>query len=345
MSDLGTRLRRGLQVRLTRWLGLEAEEVPLSPLRPEDLTSLQSHFPHPKFFVIGYPRSGTTLLARLLRLHPEVYCAWQGHFASGRGDLISRLARPDLMAWLNRSSNRWSSGEELAPAVLRAATDWILERAAEEHGARWVGDKTPTARGEEAVARLAQLYPDAHLIHIVRDGRDAAVSQRFQAFIDQPETLRWMELRLRSALVERPEDFGPEGRSIFTADWLERVASHWAQTVSAGHKLAAETYDERYHALRFEQLIHDPWREMTSLWGFLGAGAPAELRSAVREAMERNPAASWHAEQAPELVASLERGAAGGWRDWFTPSDLRRFQGRAGEALETWGYEPARQEG
>lgn len=339
MSGLLWRIRRGLRVRAARWLGLEPTEVPLASLRDEDLVALRRHFARPKFFIIGYPRSGTTLLARLLRLHPQVHCSWQGHFASGEGDWISLWARSDLMAWLGRPSNRWSSGEEMAPAVIRAAADWILEREAAEQNAHWVGDKTPMARGDRAVARLALLYPDAHLIAIVRDGRDAALSQRFQAFIDQPETLRPADLRLRSALTQERAAFGPGGRSLFTGRWLDRVASDWAATVQAGHRAAVDGYGPKYRALRFEDLLADPWTETVTLWQFLGVEeVPPELGDEVAAAMARNPAAAWHSEAAPQLVGSLERGASGSWRSWFTRSDLARFDRLAGKALRAWRY-------
>ncbi len=339
MKRLWGRVGRSLRVRAARVLGLVPDEVELPALRQEDLVSLREHFPRPKFFLIGYPRSGTTLLARLLRLHPEVHCNWQGHFASGSEDWISRLARPEVLDWLSRPSNRWSEGEALAPAVIRASADWMMERAAGAHGAHWVGDKTPTARGGEAVARLALVYPDAHLIAIVRDGRDASLSQRIQAFIDQPETLPLADLRIRSELAGSPAAFGEGGRSLFTTNWLQRVADDWMHTVTEGHRLAQERFGERYQAVRFEDLVDKPWELLELLWRFLEVQTvPSHLQERVSETMKRNPAADWHEEQAPELVASLKRGTAGGWRDWFTREDRALFRDRAGAGLRAWDY-------
>ena len=41
-------------------------------ITPEELVEIRHFFPRDKFFIFGHARSGTTLLARLVRLHPEV---------------------------------------------------------------------------------------------------------------------------------------------------------------------------------------------------------------------------------------------------------------------------------
>ena len=79
----------------------------------------------PKFFIFGHARSGTTLLARLVRLHPEVHCNWQAHFFTRPPLLRGMLSDPQVSAWLSRKSNRWNRGEDLSLVVLRAAADFI----------------------------------------------------------------------------------------------------------------------------------------------------------------------------------------------------------------------------
>jgi hypothetical protein len=339
MAGWQARLRRGIRSRARRWLGMEAEEQPIGPIGQTDLDLVRDHFSRPKFFVFGYPRSGTTLLARLLRLHPEVHCNWQAQIATGPGDLMSVMGHRDLVEWLRRPSNRWTVDSVPLPLLIRAAADTVLERGGQQAGAHWVGDKTPTARMDLAIERLTKIYPDAWLIAIVRDGRDAALSQRFQAFIDQPETVSIGDLRLRDALARAPAEFGADGRSIFSPEWLKRVASDWTSTVVLGHHLAEQAYGDRYLPLRYEELLSAPWETMASLWGALGAGTGGPgLPAAVDEEMQRNPAARWHAEAAPQLVAGLERGAVGGWRDWYTPSDRNMFDAAAAEGLRMWGY-------
>ncbi|MGA9532065.1 MAG: sulfotransferase [Anaerolineales bacterium] len=339
MANWKMRITRGVRARARWWFGVDGDELEIDPIEQADLAFVKEHFPRPKFFVFGYPRSGTTLLARLLRLHPNVHCNWQAQIATGPDDLMSLMARPALGNWLLRPSNRWTNKSNALPLLIRTAADTILERGGQQAGAHWVGDKTPTARMDNAVDRLSCIYPDAWLMAIVRDGRDAALSQRFQAFIDQPETLSLSDLRLRDALASDPADFGADGRSIFSPGWLRRVASDWCNSVFHGHQLALKAYGDRYQPLRYEDLLSTSWETMVRLWDALGAEENGlDLEAAVEAEMQSNPAASWHTEAAPQLVAGLQRGTVGGWQDWFTQSDRAVFEAVAADGLRQWGY-------
>jgi hypothetical protein len=333
------RIRRSLKRRAIDALGLSPERLETAPLSESELASLQHFFSRPKFFIMGYPRSGTTLLARLIRLPAEVSCRWQGHFASGAGDLMDRMASPDLAEWLALHSNRWTDeAEPSLTGLIRLTADYTMERIAEQEGSHWVGDKTPTPRMDQAVERLHRLYPEAKLLAIVRDGRDAALSQRIQAFIDQPETLAPLELRLRARLEAEPDQFGAGGRSLFSPRWLERVAENWSLSVGRGHELAQELFPGRYHWLRYEDLLADPGKTMDRAWTFLGVPVEAEATSAIVAAMERNPAADWHQQAAPDLVQPLRRGTSGGWNTWFTHDDRKLFEAIATPQLAAWNY-------
>lgn len=53
-------------------------EIPAITLK--EVAEIKQFFPRDKFFILGHARSGTTLLMRLARLHPEVHCGYQAHF-------------------------------------------------------------------------------------------------------------------------------------------------------------------------------------------------------------------------------------------------------------------------
>ena len=175
----------------------------------EEIEEIRAFFPREKFFIFGHPRSGTTLLARLVRLHPDVYCSWQAHFFTQPPLLSSLISDPSIREWLSRRNNRWNRGRDLSPVVLRAVADFVLEREAAAHNARIVGDKSPNGlTSGKAVPNLASVYPDCRLLTIVRDPRDTLVSQRFQAFLDQPHTLTRADLRLREEFRADPAVLG-----------------------------------------------------------------------------------------------------------------------------------------
>ena len=67
------RMSRALQVLIGSDLKSGSiREIP--DLTKEEVEEAKSFFPMDKFFIFGHARSGTTLLARLVRLHPEVHC-------------------------------------------------------------------------------------------------------------------------------------------------------------------------------------------------------------------------------------------------------------------------------
>ena len=80
------------------------------------------------------------------------------------------MGDPAVLEWLSRRNNRWNRGSDLAPVVLRAAADFILEREAVDEGASIVGDKSPSSMlNGEGVENLYKIYPDCRLLVIIRD--------------------------------------------------------------------------------------------------------------------------------------------------------------------------------
>lgn len=313
-------------------------EIP--PINPEDLSEIKQFFPMPKFFIFGHARSGTTLLARLVRVHPDVHCNWQSHFFTRPPLLSSILADKKYEAWLARSSNRWNRGRDLSPVALRAMSDYILERDAIREGKSIVGDKSPNViLGGQAVHEMHRIYPDAFLIYIVRDGRDTLVSHRFQNFIDGTQFLSSSDLKLRDAFSKNPDYFLSGKQSIFTSQALESMSKSWVENVTQTDQLGRQLYGERYFSLRYEDLLARPYEMLSKVWTFLGVN-PETLESRVLEEMAQNPDAAWQSAKAPEVAAALEKGKTGSWKQFFTAADKSKFKEIAGSTLVAWGYEP-----
>lgn len=335
---MSSRLSRALQVLLTGRAGTtEVREIPT--ISPDDLAEVKQFFPMPKFFIFGHARSGTTLLARLVRVHPDVHCNWQAHFFTRPPLLSGLLADKKFEAWLARPSNRWNRGRDLSPVALRAMSDYILERDAVKEGKTVVGDKSPSVLlGGKAVHEMHRIYPDASLIYIVRDGRDTLVSHRFQNFIDGPQFLSKADLKLRDAFARDPDTFLSGKRSVFTPEALKSMAKSWADNVTDTDQLGHQHYGERYFSLRYEDLLARPYEMLSKVWTFLGVN-PETLEPRVAEEMARNPDADWQGEKAPELASALEKGKRGSWKQLFTAGDKETFKKIAGSVLLTWGYE------
>jgi LPS sulfotransferase NodH len=310
----------------------------------EEVAEAKAFFPMEKFFIFGHARSGTTLLTRLIRLHPEVHCNYQAHFFTRAPFLKALVADPDVAAWLSQRSNRWNRGRDLSPVVLRAASDFILEREARRMGKSIVGDKSPNNTvGGEAVHNLHAIYPDAYLIFIVRDGRDALLSHRFQDFVDRTDRLSPEDARLREEFTRQPEPFLTGQRSLFSEARLRLEALSWVKNLAETEALGKELFgdaERRYIHLRYEDLLAEPWRELRRLWEFLQVKTLGpELEAVVAAEMQSNPDAEWQMQKDRELAQVLQKGQRGNWRNILTTRDRAIFKEIAGQTLIDWQYE------
>ena len=147
----------------------------------------------PVFFVTGRAKSGTSWLMRLLNAHPEALCQGEGRIFGldyKRPDILrmsSSTLQPSslhraitdddyLRAWVARSVwTRNGEVDEQLSDVTRVIANHFMAVGATRAGKRIAGDKTPFI-GTQTISEIASVYPGAKVIHIVRDGRDVAVS-------------------------------------------------------------------------------------------------------------------------------------------------------------------------
>jgi len=310
-------------------------------ITPEEVAEARQFFAREKFFIFGHARSGTTLLARLVRLHPEVHCNWQAHFFTREPFLKSLVDTPEAADWLARKSNRWNHGRDLSPLVLRAAADFLLERDAAREGKRIVGDKSPSSLIHgQAVRDMAAVYPDASLVYIVRDGRDVLISERFRNFVEDSRFLTGEDKRIIEALKQDQTPFTDGQRSIFTDAFILRAAAGWVANLTETEAEGKRLYGGRYFALRYEDLLSTPFNEMQKLWQFLGVTVvEPTLEAAVTTELTSNPDEAWQAQRNDSIASFLPKGKAGNWRNMFTKKDQQLFKEVAGEMLVKWGYE------
>jgi len=313
---------------------------PIPAITPEEVAEIKQFFPRQKFFILGHARSGTTLLMRLTRLHPDVHCNYQAHFFTRKPLLKSLVDSPEIEEWLTRKSNRWNHGRDLSPLVLRAAADFIMERDAARQGKRIVGDKSPSSVIHGQVVRdMFSVYPDAKVVNIVRDGRDVLVSERFRNFVEESRFLTAEDKRIIADLRADPAPFSDGRRSIFTETFIRNIASRWVDDLTETDAEARRLYGQNYHTLRYEDLLARPFEEMTRLWRFLGVDADPSLESAIRAEMASNPDEEWQERRNQDIASFLPKGQAGNWQRLFTERDKSLFKTIAGEMLVKWEYE------
>lgn len=275
----------------------------LPPLSTAELAEVKEFFPLQKFFVLGQPHSGGGVLARLLNLHADLHCGTGAHFFTRQPVLSELFAQADEPAAVP------------SPAALRAMADFLLERQAHPLGKRVAGDQSQNELGGRAVQEIHHLYPDASVIHIVRDGRDVLVKQRLQ------------ELTGGAAANPRRERSRPaDNVAIFAPGWLSEATRQWANGVSETDRLGHQLYGESYYSLRYEDLLARPFDMLAKVWAFLGLEADG-LEAAVAVEIAQDE----------ELV--LDKSPQAVWRQFFTPGDKNIFKENADKALLKWGYE------
>ncbi|MGY5885777.1 sulfotransferase family protein [Modestobacter lacusdianchii] len=136
-----------------------------------------------RLFVVGCPRSGTTLLQSFLAAHPGVHSSPETHFfyrlqaggaRAGQGLISPELAAdlPQVAGFLGRPELTWPAPPTV-PATARTfvATADAVARA--EGATGWV-EKTPA--NLYAIDLIEQLVPGARFLHILRDGADVVTS-------------------------------------------------------------------------------------------------------------------------------------------------------------------------
>ncbi len=260
------------------------------------------------FFIVGSARSGTTLLRTMLNAHPQVAVPPESRFIVElyRGDevtvdsfLASLGAHKRFKTWELpvESVAQELAGRSSVPYA-EAISAGYRAYASARGKQRW-GDKTP--RYIEHIPLLARLFPSARFVHLVRDGRDVALS-----YADVP--------------------FGPKS--------VTKAAQLWSARVSAGMSAGRSLPQGRYLELRYEELVDDPETQAKALCDFLRlVFAPEMLEPgrAHREVLKR--AALYN----PKVTGKISRSRS--WTQQMPRSQVELFEAVAGDVLARLGYE------
>ena len=306
----------------------------------------------PPFFIVGYGRSGTTWLEMSLNSHPEVLCKGEGMFF-GRSmslfetqqTLAAALERcENLRTWHGMRENRWRSRsfEGELPGMVKALTDYVLGTELAKSGKRIVGDKTP--HHVSYLQDIYELYPSSKIVHMIRDGRDVAISNVHAVWQNArdkggPVDLEPESLQKRDAYLEDRRDFLAGDESIFTEGQIRQLARSWSERVGRGIRQGRRLFGERYLEVRYERLLHDPRSELTLLFEFLGARdcSPEVVARAIEENTFEKLGGRSRGQEEPGSF--YRKGVAGDWKEVFTKRDKQIFKEEAGELLAELGYE------
>ena len=305
-----------------------------------------------RFFALGNGRSGTTWLERTLNTHPEVLCKGSGMFFGkdvrnfgGRRLLYEVLLHSEgLKSWHGMRMNEWTEEgtfEEDAALITRAAIDALMRRELAASGKRVLGDRTP--HHVSYLGEVHDLYPEAKVVHAIRDGRDVAISSlhafwRHSQDRGGPASISEEEAGMRDAYLEDPQAYLKSGRSIFTEERIRQQAAGWNRVVRRGRETGAKLFGDDYFELFYENHLDRPHETLSRLFGFLEADTSPDVVDQVVEA-NRFEKLTGRSRGQESSGAFMRKGVAGDWRVTFTERDTQVFKEEAGELLVDLGYE------
>jgi sulfotransferase family protein len=263
----------------------------------------------PPVIVLGVGRSGTTLLRVMLDRNTTLAIPYESFFVLPLGRRHGRRPRlDDFLDDVGRfpQLREWGiSPEDVRPRLREGMTTGeaiatIFETYAEQRGKRRWGDKTPLYM--QSLPLLERLFPDALWVHLVRDGRDAALS-----FLALPE--------------------GFSGKTWAQPRTAAQFAARWRAEILAARRLRGRCLE-----LRYEDLVAEPERELRRVCEHASLPwEPAMLdHTGVSEVAEMPE----HRNIAKPPTAGLRD-----WRSEMSREDALAFEAVAGDVLRAGGYE------
>lgn len=272
---------------------------------------------NPPIFILGVPRSGTTLLRTLLDSHPAIACGpetpWFGAHQPRSVMALWRALRDERWGYCNS----FRMPRDVPTRAARLFVDELMSAYAAARGKRRWAEKTPD--NVLFIDFIRELYPDACFVHLLRDPLDVAVSTTVVA--PHREGI--------SAFLERNLGFGPEVPPIpSSAIGAVLRWKHWNGLIRRG--LA----DRPHHVMHYESLVSDPERAMRALLSFVGEEYSPEMLEYARAAHDF-PDWEWGSADV-KAQRSITTGSAGRGRRELPPEVLcvlDRERGLSGAAL------------
>ena len=284
--------------------------------------------------MVGAARSGTTLLRMMLDSHPQLALPFETQLlpelirASRQGATPDALA--DMLVEHRRFPDFGLDPQEvragfLAPEPFNLADamrSFYRAYARSQGKPRW-GDKSPGYALH--IRKIARLLPEAHFVHLIRDGRDVRLSQ-----------------------LGRGDN--PPGPGKHARRWKRRVEKARRQGARVPH----------YMEVRYESLIGDPEPELRRICEFVRLDFDPAMLAYHERAGERLGEIDRDLEAGEELGESRERplfraddrldfhrltkeppraDRVAKWRREMPPEDLAEFERVAGGLLAELGYE------
>ncbi len=285
---------------------------------PAEAVSSNGSLKNPVLFVVGCQRSGTTMLQRMLDAHPMLAVAYDSLFLTRpiKGepvgfdppltDEVVEMARThprfDRLGLSDEAVERAAGGARVYSEFVCA----IYDELARKHGKPLAGEKSPGYCRH--LPRLHALLPWAKIVHLIRDGRDVALSIR-----------DWGK--------------GAAKLELWKTEPIAVGALWWRRDVTRGCADGRALPEGVYRELRYEDVVGDPAGSMRTLAAFLGVPYDEAMVEYHRGRVKAKAGLSAKAAWLPPTKGIRD------WRSQMSDRDRELFEAIAGEQLAMLGYE------
>lgn len=280
---------------------------------------------NPYVFVVGCPRSGTTLLQRMLDHHPELAVANDTHF-------IPRVLEPDQRedqpltdelverVLTYRRFGRLGLPEQTVREIATRSETFagfvtgLYSEFARLQGKPLAGEKTPDY--VRSLPLLHILFPWVRTVHIIRDGRDVALS-----------VLDWAQ-----------PNKGPGRYALWQEHPVAVCALWWRRQVESGRDDGAAIGDAHYREVAYETLVARPEKTLRGMARYLNLPFAPEMVTYYEGKVRPDPGLSAKSAWLPPTPGLRN------WRTEMPRRDVEMFEAIAGNLLTSLGYERASDE-
>ncbi|WP_457665121.1 sulfotransferase domain-containing protein [Thiolapillus sp.] len=310
-----------------------------------------------RVFLVGHGKSGTTWLHMLFFHHPNAAVVAERRLFEHPDQnqaLLDDLLNDDWFeSWFHSSSFGVTAPEQTGVRyeLSRLMSDYLLYRAlAVRKTAKGFERNTPITHFSEKIAlnteqdaqvtidTLKKLYPDARIVHIVRDPRDVAVSAMFHSyrnFREQHER-NWITDFVDSVL-EGNNDNILKKKAV--SAYFRNHAKAWNRIASIFHQSGEALYGDNYLLVRYEDLLQAPHEQVSRLFAFAGLAHDEPLVEEVVEKASFKNLSKGRKAGEQDSSSFYRKGVAGDWKNYLTPETSRKVFKDAWDLMQQFGYE------
>jgi hypothetical protein len=267
-------------------------------------------------FIFGCPRSGTSLLSKILNSHPRIAIPYESHIyntfyswlkyygdlkvAKNRERLVDDIFSTDVFHDWFPAPNRDHTLNAIERYDFHGVVEAIMSAWAQDQGKQRWGEKTPAHLFYWR--EILDGFPNVQIIHIVRDGRDCALS--------------WKQSRV-----------GPKH--------IYLTAQGWVKNLETIDDLKPVLNQDSFFEIKYEELVSNTELTVQKMCEFLGEEYTPEMLDFYKDKIPyKTDQQNLQNLARPIITDNTEK-----WRTKMTDRELRICEAITGSTLDKYGYQ------